>query len=118
MVLASVLVVDDDPDIRESLGSILTEEGYFVRTARNGVEALQRMADQPPDLVLLDLMMPVLDGWHVMRIVRADPRLRHTPIIVLSALSGLECAGYVQKPISLPKLIGLLEMVRKRTQSN
>jgi CheY-like chemotaxis protein len=111
----SVLLVDDDADIREALGSILTDEGYAVRTARNGVEALQRMAESAPDLMLLDLMMPIMDGWHVMRLVRADPNLRTVPIIVLSALSASGAAGYIQKPISLPKLVTLLEMVRTRS---
>ena len=67
----TVLVVDDDLDIRATLAQILREEGFRVREARNGLEALEKVAEEEPDLVLLDLVMPVIDGWEVLRTLRA-----------------------------------------------
>jgi CheY-like chemotaxis protein len=114
MGIASVLVVDDDDDIRDALGSILAEEGYDVRTARNGIEAMQAIDERVPDLVFLDLIMPVMDGWRVMSAMRATPRLHAVPVVVLSALSAPECERYIQKPISLTKLMAILDTVRER----
>jgi two-component system, chemotaxis family, chemotaxis protein CheY len=77
-----VLVVDDDPDILDALSEILEVEGYEVQRARNGREALERLEQMLPDVVLLDLMMPVMDGWEFAR--NLSPAAR-PPIIVLSA---------------------------------
>jgi CheY-like chemotaxis protein len=114
----SILVVDDDRDIREAIGTILSEEGYEVRTASNGLEALRLMGDRAPDLLLLDLMMPVMDGWQVMRVLRADAHLCSVPVVVLSALSAPECVDYIQKPISLDKLIQLVDAVHAKAPSD
>ena len=81
-VARRVLVVDDDPDILDALSEILEVEGYDVQRARNGREALQRLEQAMPDLVLLDLMMPVMDGW---AFARSRARGARPPIIVLSA---------------------------------
>src|SRR6478672_9494529 len=81
-VTRRVLVVDDDPDILDALSEILEVEGYKVQRARNGREALQRIEQDMPDLVLLDLMMPVMDGWEFARSLAPGAR---PPIIVLSA---------------------------------
>src|SRR5260221_729225 len=81
--MRSVLVVDDDRDICEAIGTILSEEGYDVRTAFNGLDALRLMGDRTPDLLLLDLMMPVMDGWQVMRVLRADKQLRAVTYLFL-----------------------------------
>ena len=77
-----VLVVDDDPDILDALSEILEVEGYEVQRARNGREALERLEQRLPDVVLLDLMMPVMDGWEFARSLSPAAR---PPIIVLSA---------------------------------
>jgi DNA-binding response OmpR family regulator len=77
-----VLVVDDDPDILDALSEILEVEGYEVQRARNGREALERLEQMLPDVVLLDLMMPVMDGWEFARSLSPAAR---PPIIVLSA---------------------------------
>jgi CheY-like chemotaxis protein len=114
----SILVVDDDRDIRESIGTILTEEGYEVRMAANGLEALRLMGDRAPDLLLLDLMMPIMDGWQVMRVLRADKALQRVPVVVLSALSAPGCVDYIQKPISLDKLIQLVDAVRSKAPTD
>ena len=104
-----VLVVDDDPDILDALAEILEVEGYEVRRARNGREALQQLEQGVPDLVLLDLMMPVMDGWEFARSL--DPRAR-PPIIVLSAdrnvsvkAGEIGALGWLAKPFELAELL-------------
>src|SRR5918912_3194653 len=79
-----VLVVDDDPDILQTLGLCLTTEGYRVLTAANGREALDVLERERPSVILLDLMMPVMDGWQFVRELEKTGR-RGTPMIVLSA---------------------------------
>jgi len=115
-VPGSVLVVDDDKDIRESLTQILTEEGFDVVSACNGAEALREIARRTPDVVLLDLMMPVLTGWEVLATLRQSHDHARLPIVVLSALAieAEGCTDYIQKPIRLPKLLSLLELIRAR----
>ena len=106
-----VLLVDDDPDILESTQYLIEAEGYQVDTARNGQEALDRLQVQRPDVILLDLMMPVMDGWQF-----AD-RLRKTvfanvPIVVLSATHALAerakqipATAYLAKPFDIDELL-------------
>jgi two-component system response regulator MprA len=110
----SVLVVDDDHDIREALASILREEGFAVREARDGLEALEQVALSEPDVMLLDLMMPVMNGWEVIKSLRRANR--SLPVIVLSAVPAQGCTDYIQKPVSLDRLLELLETVRLRSR--
>ena|ERR1700723_1876997 len=110
----SVLVVDDELDIRATLAQILREEGFRVREARNGLEALERVAEEEPDLVLLDLVMPVLNGWEVLRTLRAARK--ELPVVILSALPADGCSDYIQKPVSFARLLQLLETIRARVK--
>lgn len=110
----SVLVVDDDQDIRESLAQILSEEGFDVTSASNGLEALEEIARRTPDVMLLDLMMPVLTGWEVIETLRLSGKHPKMPIVVLSALEAQGCTDYIQKPIRLPRLLALLDTIRAR----
>ena len=88
---AAILVVDDDENNRYTLIRRLEREGYAdIATATNGREALDRLAAQPFDLVLLDIQMPELDGYQVLERMKADPMLRHIPVIMISAVSELE----------------------------
>jgi CheY-like chemotaxis protein len=80
-------VVDDEPDARALVRDILVNEGYGVREAANGVEALAAIAESRPSLVVLDLMMPALDGFAVLDHLSADPALRTLPVVVLTALA-------------------------------
>jgi signal transduction histidine kinase len=107
-----VLVVDDNADMRDYLARVLGEH-WSVETAHDGVAALELARRSPPDLVLADVMMPNLDGFGLLRELRADPRLRATPVIVLSARAGEESrveginAGaddYLVKPFSRAEL--------------
>ncbi len=84
--IRTVLVVDDEFGVAEVLDAILTDEGYRVITATNGRQALARIAEHRPDLVLLDYMMPVLDGVAVLRALAADPTAYNLPVVVMSAL--------------------------------
>jgi CheY-like chemotaxis protein len=112
-----VLVVDDDPDILEALSEILEAEGFEIRRARNGKEALDRLEPDPPKLILLDLMMPVMDGWEFAQRMRQRPSVAHIPIIVLSAdrnvglkATDIGATGHLAKPFELSDL---LDMVRR-----
>ena len=105
-----VLVVDDNADLRTYLTRLL-ESDYVVRTAVDGADALATISERPPDLVLTDVMMPRIDGFELLAALRADPRTRRLPVIVLSARAGEEAmvegldAGaddYLVKPFSGP----------------
>lgn len=111
---ATVLVVDDDQDIRESLAQVLAEEGFEVTSASNGVEALAEIARRTPDVMLLNLMMPVLTGWEVIEKLRVSGAYPKLPIVVLSALEAHGGVDYIQKPIRLPKLLALLDTIRSK----
>jgi CheY-like chemotaxis protein len=107
---ASVLIVDDDADIRAAVADILRDEGFHVKEAVNGLDALEQIAEAEPDLVLLDLMMPVMTGWEVIDALRRHRR--SLPIVVLSAVPFEGGTDYVQKPISLDRLLHLIDRVR------
>jgi CheY-like chemotaxis protein len=106
-----VLVVDDDPDILEAIGDILEAEGYRVARARHGVEALERVAAETPAIILLDLMMPVMDGLtfaHALRERRPEGRI---PIVVISAdgnaqkAASIGARGFLAKPFDIDALL-------------
>ncbi|HEX6941013.1 MAG TPA: PleD family two-component system response regulator [Longimicrobiales bacterium] len=108
-----ILVVDDSRDNLEVLSTRLRFRGYAVETATTGEEALERVAESPPDLILLDVMMPGLDGYEVARRIRADSRLPFIPIILITArdstqdkVAGLDAGAndYLTKPINFPEL--------------
>jgi CheY-like chemotaxis protein len=88
--MQSVLVVEDSDDVRESYVRWLEMEGYSVLEARDGDEALQRAVESPPDLVLLDVTLPGIDGYQVAQRWRSDPRMASVPVIFLSGRSGAE----------------------------
>jgi CheY-like chemotaxis protein len=112
----SILVVDDDADFRDALCEVLAEAGYPVQQAANGEEALKKIADEAPGIVLLDLKMPVLDGWGVMDRMRKEPRWTGIPILILSAygfeweseLTGAQ--GYISKSVGMDEI---LERIRR-----
>jgi two-component system, chemotaxis family, chemotaxis protein CheY len=101
----TVLVVDDDPNIRRMIVAALRREGYEFLEAPNGREALDVMRQERPDVVVLDLMMPILSGWDVLRERADDPELRSIPVIIISANRDPEVATAVAQGICafLPK---------------
>lgn len=111
-----VLVVDDDEMIRSVLSEALTDEGYDTRTATNGLDALDLVDGWLPDVILLDLMMPQMDGWTFRQHQREHPALKDIPVVVLSARRDLsdqarmlEPAEIVAKPFDLDALLTLVE---------
>jgi CheY-like chemotaxis protein len=104
-----ILVVEDDDDIREALCEMLADEGYAVEVATNGAEALDRLRamDAKPCLVLLDLMMPVMDGWTFLAEQRRDANLASVPVVVLSAARDLPTdVETIRKPLDPDRLLG------------
>src|SRR5689334_15745278 len=110
-----VLVVDDDDGVRCVLALILTSNGYEVRTARDGMDALEKLACWPAQLIILDLMMPVMDGWGFRRGQTANAQLTDIPVVVLSAVRDLQRGGphptvaaLLAKPFDLTELLALV----------
>ena len=123
---ARVLVVDDEPPIRDILKFQLENAGYSVACAGDGAEGLEMVFENPPDLVLLDLMIPRLDGYEVCRRIKSEYGTRHVPVIILTArgeldekLRGLENGAndYVVKPFSIPELLMRIKNVLQWSQS-
>lgn len=106
-----VVVDDDDDEIRWTFCEVLEAEGYRVRHAANGADALDRIRESPPCLVLLDMMMPVMGGAEVLAELERTQRLAELPVVVLSAqdASCLGARAVLRKPISLDQLLGVVE---------
>src|SRR2546429_4457366 len=122
---AEVLVVEDEPDIRNLIVLHLSREGFRCRTAKSGPEALREARAATPDLVILDLMLPDLDGLEVCRRLRSDAATATIPIIMLTAKAdevdrvvGLEMGAddYVVKPFSPKELIARIRAVLRRAR--
>lgn len=120
-----VLIVEDEPDIRELVVHHLKREGYQVSAASSGEEALRQVQAAPPDLVILDLMMPAMDGLEVCRRLRQDPATAMLPIVMLTAkgdevdrVLGLEIGAddYVVKPFSPKELLARVRAVLRRSR--
>ena len=115
-----ILIVDDEDDILHFLELVLREKGYDVATASGGHEALTKAQLERPDLVLLDIMMPQMDGWEVLKLLRVDEGTRQIPVAMLSArteakdrVQGLQegAIDYICKPFSLQELLGKIETI-------
>jgi CheY-like chemotaxis protein len=111
-----VMVVEDDYAIRETLRDVLEEQGYRVVWASNGEEALARLKGTTPRVILLDLMMPVMDGWEFRHAQQRDPALSRIPVVVISADHGLEnkvsalaVDGWLAKPFELDALLATVD---------
>jgi two-component system chemotaxis response regulator CheY len=116
-----VLVVDDDDAIRNLLDDVLELEGYESRTAPDGASALAAARDWTPDLIVLDLMMPRMDGWQFREAQLEQPSLREVPVLVVSAsrrasdaYRDLGAAAVVAKPFDLDDLIGTIDRLTKQ----
>jgi two-component system alkaline phosphatase synthesis response regulator PhoP len=114
MAVPSVLICDDDPLLRELLEFKLSLRGYAVRVAADGAEALAAIDDAPPDVLVLDAMMPNVDGYETLRRLRADPRRASLPVLMLTArrraddvVSALELGAndYLVKPFMPEELL-------------
>jgi CheY-like chemotaxis protein len=112
---ASILVVDDDPGIVNFLELALLDEGYAVRAAGNGREALDQVRSFHPDLILLDMNMPVMDGWEFCQLLRSRGSEGAVPVIVMTAASAapsrpldVDAQGFLGKPFDLDSLFGAI----------
>jgi CheY-like chemotaxis protein len=115
--VARVLIVDDELDIRETISEILMFEGHEVFAATDGEQALVRCRQLQPDLVLLDLMMPGMNGWEFRRAQLRDPAIAAVPVVVVSAVGrggDLSADGFLPKPFGLDEL---LAMVRRTART-
>lgn len=120
-----ILVVDDDPDILQFVRMNLELEGFDTRTAESGKEGLAMAKEQPPDLVLLDVMMPGMDGLTVLKHLRTNPATANCPVIILTAkvladdrvrALDLGADDYVAKPFELTELLARVRSVLRRAQ--
>lgn len=121
--LPYILIVDDDPDILEGILTILESQPYRLATARDGKKCMEMIQQEPPDLLILDLLMPRMDGWGVIREMRSEPRFTSIPIMILTTViedasrrryeleTGLamDVQDYVQKPARPADLIRRIE---------
>ncbi len=116
-----VLCIEDHPEMIDLIRLILSRQGFVVEGAIGGREGLRMMRSNPPDLLLLDLMMPEMDGWEVYRQIKADEALKEIPVIAVTAKAqnidrvlGLDIAGmegFITKPFRLNDLISNVERV-------
>ncbi len=121
--MAKIIVVEDDRVLAETLAENLTQEGHKVTTVADGESAYQKIVAKPPDLIILDVMLPRLDGLSLCRMIRREPTTSHIPIIMLTARSsevdkivGLESGAddYVVKPFGLGELLARIRAVMRR----
>ena len=117
-----ILVVDDSPFIQELVKDILTRSGFEATTAMNGHEAMVAIGEDPPDLVLLDIIMPEMSGYQVCRLIRNDERLKALPVVMMTAKDtqkdrfwGLEVGAdaYITKPIEEQSLLETVSSLLK-----
>ncbi len=119
----TILIVDDEQDIRDMLAYNLTREGFAVETAANGKEALEKLEQTPTALVILDIMMPEMDGFEACRAIRSNPKTAQIPVLFLTARAGevdqivsleLGADDYVQKPVSPRILVARVKSLLRR----
>ena len=120
-----LLVVDDDPSLLLAVSETLRAEGYEVQTARRGSEAMIRVAESLPDLIISDIRMPGMDGYALVRNLRASPRTRLVPIVFLTAkdetvdrIAGFRTGvdAYVTKPFESEELLAIVKSILERVQ--
>jgi CheY-like chemotaxis protein len=121
-----VLLVDDYPDAREMYAEYLEFSGFEIVQAGNGVEAIERALDSHPDVILMDLSLPVMDGWEATRRLKADERTKDVPVLAVTghALSGVSndakkagCDGFITKPCLPEDLVTEIKKVLGGTRS-
>jgi CheY-like chemotaxis protein len=111
-----ILIVDDEMTIRELLTDLLTDEGYAVSSAPNGVRALELLTRDMPDLVIMDVMMPEMDGREVLRRMKASPALCQIPVIIMSAAVSVDrpdstAQAFLAKPFDLHELLDSIDRI-------
>ncbi len=127
MLKKKIVIVEDEPDILEILEYNLIREGYEVLSASNGIDGLKLIVEHQPNVAILDLMLPGMDGLEVCQQVRANFIIAHTPIIMLTAKSeesdivlglGMGADDYMSKPFSPRELIARIKVILRREQGS
>jgi len=122
-----ILLVDDEPDMIKLVGKRLESEGYAVIVAMDGQEALGKAKEECPDLILLDLMLPKLNGFEVCTLLKQDTRYQNIPIVMFTAKAqakdeqmGLSCGAnaYVRKPFKAAELLGAVKPPQRKFASH
>lgn len=123
-----ILIVDDDPDILEGIITILETQPYRLATAKDGIKCMEMIRTNKPDLLILDLLMPRMDGWGVIREMRSEPQYGDIPIMILSTViedasrrryeletgMAMNVQAYIQKPAKPIELIQRVEKLLKK----
>lgn len=121
--MPKLLLVEDNPENRDMLSRRLIRRGFDLCFAENGAEAVARALEHKPDLVLMDLSLPVMDGWEATRKIKADPQTSDIPVIALTAhaMAGdreralaAGCDDYDTKPVDLPRLLNKIDTLLDR----
>lgn len=122
--MARILVVDDNPDVRAVIRMTLEKENHEIQEAENGVIALEMIKEDKPDLVILDVMMPEIDGWKVAKTIKENPLLKDIPIVILTvkgstldALMSLDYAHadeHLTKPVEKKELLRVINSLLKK----
>jgi CheY-like chemotaxis protein len=114
----TVLVIDDDPTARELMATYLTDEGFAVETAANGAYGLSRARQLRPAAIILDILMPDIDGWTVLAALKGEPELADIPVVIVTIVDeqrtgiALGATGYLTKPIDRERLVAILSRLR------
>jgi CheY-like chemotaxis protein len=123
--MSRILIVEDNELSRDMLSRRLAKRGYDVLVAAHGEEGVEKAAAESPDLILMDLAMPVLDGWEATRRIKSERRTADIPVIGLSAHAmaedeerarGVGCDDFDTKPVELPRLLGKIEALLRRPE--
>ena len=123
-----ILIVDDDPDILDAITTILETQPYRINTARDGKQCMVMVNEEIPDLLILDLLMPRMDGWGVIREMRSEPRFNTVPMMILTTViedasrrryeletnMAMDVQDYVQKPVRPDELIRRAENLLRK----
>lgn len=121
--MPKLLLVEDNPENRDMLSRRLVRRGFDLYFAENGAEAVARALEHKPDLVLMDLSLPIMDGWEATRRIKADPETSNIPVIALTAhaMAGdreralaAGCDDYDTKPVDLPRLLNKIDTLLDR----
>lgn len=115
-----ILIVDDDPDVRDTIRAYLDEKGFIIEEACDGQEALKTLKKERPDLIILDILMPVMDGFELLKLLKTHARYSKIPVIVLSVKSdpvhidkgvNLEADIYLPKPFTFVNLMNFINLL-------
>ncbi len=125
---ATILIVEDEPDMRDVVGVILRSAGHSVISAGNGSAGIEMATEYLPDVVLLDIMLPDIDGWEVLSTLKGQERTQGIPVIIAAALShsvhkmmGMKAGGHqdmITKPFTIEELLSKIDKVLKGTESD